>query len=199
MKNGLLVLNVILLVAVAYLFYLQFSNKKGKPDTGNTIAHNSDMPQAPFRIAYFEIDSIDANCEQVIDIRAEINKKQLAINAELENLDKSYREKYINYQDKAAGMTPAQSEQATNDLMQSQENMKNRRALLDKEYNDFVTRRMQEVKSKIEDFLKEYNKDKGYSYIISYEPGLFYLKDTIYDITNDVVKGLNALYGKMKK
>ena len=77
--------------------------------------------------------------------------------------------------------------------------MKNRRSLLDKEYNDFVTRRMQEVKSKIEDFLKEYNRDKGYSYIISYEPGLFYLKDTIYNITRDVVKGLNELYGKKKK
>ena len=199
MKNGLLVLNGILLLAVAYLFYLQFSGKKSKPGSGNTIAHNSDMPKAPFRIAYFEIDSIDANCDQVIDIRSEINKKQMAINAELESLDKSYRDKYMNYQDKASAMTQGQSEQASNDLMQSQENMKSRRMTLDKEYNDFVTRRMQDVKSKIEDFLKEYNKEKGYSYIVSYEPGLFYLKDTIYNITQDVVKGLNAFYGKKKK
>ena len=199
MKNGLLVLNGILLVAVAFLFYLQFSGKKGKPNTGNSGFQNSDMQQAPFRIAYFEIDSIDANCDQVIDIRSEINKKQLAINVELESLDKSYRDKYMNYQDKASAMTQGQSEQASNDLMQSQENMKSRRMTLDKEYNDFVTRRMQDVKSKIEDFLKEYNKEKGYSYIVSYEPGLFYLKDTIYNITQDVVKGLNAFYGKKKK
>lgn len=199
MKNGLLVLNGILLVAVAFLYYLHFSGKKVKPNTGNTFAQNAEMPKSPFRIAYFEIDSIDSNCDQVIDIRSEINKKQLAINVELENLDKSYRDKYMNYQDKASGMTQGQSEQATNDLMQSQENMKSRRMALDKEYNDFVTRRMQEVKSKIEDFLKEYNKDKGYSYIVSYEPGLFYLKDTLYNITNDVVKGLNAMYGKKKK
>ena len=199
MKHGLLALNIILLAAVAFLFYKQYAGNKEKHNPVNIAMNNSAAQQSSFRIAYFEIDSIDSNCEQVIDIRAEINKKQLAINAELESLDKSYREKYVNYQDKAAGMTQAQSEKATNDLMQSQENMKNRRSLLDKEYNDFVTRRMQEVKSKIEDFLKEYNRDKGYSYIISYEPGLFYLKDTIYNITRDVVKGLNELYGKNKK
>ncbi len=69
---------------------------------------------------------------------------------------------------------------------------------LDKTYNDYVTRRMQDVKTKIEEFLKEYNRDKGYSYIVAYEPGLYYYKDTIYNITGDVVKGLNAMYNKKK-
>jgi outer membrane protein len=199
MKHGLLALNGILLAAVAFLFYLQFSGKKTKENPDNNASHNSAAQQASFRIAYFEIDSVDANCDQVKDIRAEISKKQLSINMELERLDKSYRDKFNNYQDKAATMTQLQSEQATNDLLQSQENMKSRRMALDKEYNDFVTRRMQEVKSRIEEFLKEYNRDKGYSYIVSYEPGLFYLKDTLYNITDDVVKGLNAMYGKKKK
>ena len=32
--------------------------------------------------------------------------------------------------------------------------------------------------------------------IISYEPGLFYYKDTAYNITEDLVKGLNEKYKK---
>ena len=72
--------------------------------------------------------------------------------------------------------------------------MKSRKQALDSDYSDFVMRRQNEIKSKIETFLKEYNRTKDYSYIVSYEQGLFYYKDTAYNITADVVKGLNELY-----
>jgi outer membrane protein len=57
-------------------------------------------------------------------------------------------------------------------------------------------RKMKDVKNKIEEYLKTYNNEKGYSYIFAYEPGLFYYRDTMYDITNDVIKGLNDIYKK---
>jgi outer membrane protein len=199
MNKVLLGVNVILLVAVGYLLYVHFSPGKKTTLSGHADSKSNATGDSSFKIAYFEIDSIDANFELVKDIRNEISKKQMSINLELDRLDKSYRDKYNTYQGQASSMTQTQSEQATNDLLTTQEKMKNRKQELDKDYNDFVTRRMQEVKTKIEEFLKDYNKEKGYSYIISYEPGLFYYKDTVYNITNDVVKGLNALYGKNKK
>ena len=55
---------------------------------------------------------------------------------------------------------------------------------------------MKSVKDKIEGFLKEYNASKGYSYIVAHEPGLFYFRDTTYNITKDVIKGLNELHQK---
>ena len=76
--------------------------------------------------------------------------------------------------------------------------IKNRKQQLDQEFNELTMRRQNDIKSKIEDFLKKYNQTKNYSYIVSYEQGLFYLKDTAYNITPDVVKGLNELY-KPKK
>ena len=48
----------------------------------------------------------------------------------------------------------------------------------------------------IEDFMKEYNKDKGYSYIFSNIPDMMYYKDTAYNITADVIRGLNAMHKK---
>jgi outer membrane protein len=83
---------------------------------------------------------------------------------------------------------------ATQDLMKNQEQIKNRKQVLDQDYNDFVMRRQNDIKSKIESFLKEFNKDKKYSYIVSYEQGLFYFKDSTYDITADVLRGLNETY-----
>jgi outer membrane protein len=198
MKNGLLVLNLVLLVAVGYLFYRQFAPASHKSTIQQSGAKDPASSDSPFRIAYFEIDSIDASFDLVKEIRAEISRKQASINLEMDRMDKTYRDKYNKYQGQISTMTEAQSEQATNDLLKTQENMKNRKMELDRDYNDYVTRRMQEVKTKIEDFLKEYNKTKGYSYIIAYEPGLLYYRDTLYNITADVVKGLNAMYGKKK-
>jgi len=54
-----------------------------------------------------------------------------------------------------------------------------------------------DIRKKIEDYLKEYNKTKGFNYIISYEANSFiYIRDTAYNITDDLVNGLNAEYKK---
>ena len=74
------------------------------------------------------------------------------------------------------------------------EDMKNRKQQLDQEYNNYMMTKQNEIKTKIENFLKDYNKTRNYSYIISYEQGLFYYRDTAYNITTDVVKGLNDFY-----
>ena len=57
-------------------------------------------------------------------------------------------------------------------------------------------RKMQDVKAKVEIFLKEYNKNKRYSYILAYEPGFIFYRDSVYNITGDLLKGLNAEYKK---
>ena len=59
-----------------------------------------------------------------------------------------------------------------------------------------------DVHKKISEYLKEYNKNKGFNYIITSEESLIYYKDTVYNITKDVIAGLNADYkakGKTKK
>ena len=54
------------------------------------------------------------------------------------------------------------------------------------------------LKKKIDDYLAIYNKDKGFAYIFSNDPGLMYYKDNAYDITADVIKGLNEAQSAKK-
>jgi outer membrane protein len=197
MRNGLLILNGILVIAVGFLLYKQFNIRKST--TANVISSSdTSTSKNPFRIAYFEMDSIAANFNLVKELKDEMGKRESAINTELDRLDKGYREKVNEYQQKAQTMSQVQSEMATQDLMQTQDQIKNRKQQLDQEYSDFVMRRQNDIKAKIENFLKEYNKTKNYSYIVSYEQGLFYYKDSTYDITADVLRGLNDAY-KTKK
>lgn len=201
MKNGLLVWNVLLTLVAGYLLFTHFSSDKkaasgDKKETGAVAAVNKD-----FRIAYFEMDSIEANFSMVKDVKAELSRKEETMNAEMERLGKNLQEKYNYFQGQAqAGtLTETQSQAASQELKNLDDQMKNRKQLLDQEYSDFVMRRMKDVKTKIEDFLKEYNKEKNYSYIVSYEQGLFYYKDSVYNITADVIKGLNGMYKQGSK
>jgi outer membrane protein len=95
-------------------------------------------------------------------------------------------------------MNEKQSEVAGQEMRALDDQLKNRKQALDAEYGDFVMRRQNEIKSKIEAFLAEYNKEHQYSYIVSYEQGLFYYKDTAYNITADLIKGLNEKFKQDK-
>jgi outer membrane protein len=199
MKNGLLIWNVVLTLVAGYLLFNHFdSGEKSNDPVSKNAGRDSSSSNGPFRIAYFEMDSVENSFQMVKEVKAEISKKEEIINTELNRMDREYKTKLNNYQNQAQTMTQEQSELATQDMMKRQEQMKAAKQSLDQDYNDFLTRRMKDVKTKIEEFLKEYNKTKNYSYIIVYEQGLFYYKDTAYNITADVIKGLNEMY-KTKK
>ena len=57
----------------------------------------------------------------------------------------------------------------------------------------------EDILSRIQNYLKDYNKDGKYSYIFSYEPGFMFYKDSTLNITPDVIAGLNGLYAENKK
>jgi outer membrane protein len=76
--------------------------------------------------------------------------------------------------------------------------IKNRTAELNQTYQTFFMNKQQEIVTLIKNYCKEFNKDRRFSYIIAREPGLFYYTDTAYNVTSDLLKGLNAFYSKKK-
>ena len=80
--------------------------------------------------------------------------------------------------------------------MQMEKTFQNKEQMLNQDLQNESFKRLQEVKKKVEDYLKEYNKDKGYSYVFTSSPDLIYLKDSVYNITSDLIKGLNNQYKK---
>jgi len=194
MKNAALILNAILLVAVAVLFYLHFSSKK--PDH---IAKASDTQvqssaDKTFKIGYFELDTLENNFLLFNDVKEEINQKNEANTREKMKMRQVYQDKVNSYQNKQ--LSQQESEAANTELRNMQEQMGNRAQMLDQDLQDFSMRKQKELRTKIEDFLKNYNKDKGFSFILSNEPNLIFYRDTVYNITADLVKGLNAIYKK---
>lgn len=201
MKNGLLIWNVVLSLVAGFLLIMHFSSKKSNTSSSKKIMGDSTNSGQQFRMAYFEMDSVAANFDLVKNLRTEMSKKEEAINTEMTNLTKAIQQKYTYYQNlaQAGNLSESQSDVASKEMKGMDDEMKNRKQQLDQDYNNFVMTKQNEIKTKIEDFLKEYNKTKSYSYIVSYEQGLFYFRDTAYNITTDVVQGLNQKYKLIKK
>jgi outer membrane protein len=203
MKNGLVALNVILLIAVGVLFYLYFASKKTNSSANSRTERQGSggsmaSPQA-CQIAYFEMDSIAANFEKAKEMKTELEKKEDKINEEMGRLQNNYQQKFVFLQQHGSTMTNAQVEAAKAELGQLEQSIKDTKATLDQEYNSYYVQAQQEILSMIRKFCSEYNKDKKYAIIVSNEPGLIFYKDSTMDITKDLLKGLNEMYVKKKE
>lgn len=201
MQRGLLIWNVILSLVAGFLLFRQFSPAGKNAGSGRVSVSDSLKSEGQFRMAYFEMDSVAANFDMVKEVKTELTKKEEEISREMDGMARNFQQKYQYYQNQAKNgtLTREQSDAASAEIQKMDDDIKARKQQLDQEYNDLMVRRQNEIKTKIEAFLKDYNKSKNYSYIISYEQGLFYFRDTAYNITADVVKGLNQLYKPVKK
>ncbi|WP_018627802.1 OmpH family outer membrane protein [Niabella aurantiaca] len=203
MKNVLLIVNALLVIAVAFLLYKQFSRNtntdKPRHADGLLSKGKDSMLNKAAVFAYIDMDSIQAHYELARNVEREVERKKGAITAELDKMDKSFKAKVGGYQQQSNTMTEEQALAARQDVETTQTQMMEKRQGLMDEFNNFVASKNMSVKKKIEEFLRIFNADKTFSFILAYEPGLFYYKDTAYDITREVVKGLNEQYAREKK
>lgn len=193
---GLSIAIALILIAVV-LFYLQFSsNKQG----GNRNGLAKEAPANNFRIAYFEIDSIESQFEYYKEVSNAIQAKALQNNKQLNQLKEAFGSKYQELQRIAPTLTQAELASKQQELMLMEKTFQSKEQMMNNEMQDESTLKLQDVKRKISDFLKEYNKNRGYAFILGNNSDMLalYYKDTAYDITADVIRGLNELYKKKK-
>lgn len=198
MNKGLLALNIILLVAVVILFVLYFNKKDGTGKVVDRPGIDSAGHLQHTPVAYFDMDSIEANFTEFKKMQAEVVKKEGDINESINQMRSNFQSYYQKLQAQAANLTPRQQDSLGNVLAQMDANIKNKAAELNQNYQSYYMSKQQEIVSMIKNYCKEFNKDRKYSYIIAREPGLFYYTDTAYNVTSELLKGLNAFYNKKK-
>ena len=191
MKSISWVVNGILAVAVIILFVLHFNS-----NTAPTKA--SQMSGDGPKIAYFEIDSIQNSYAFFKEVKSALQVKDMENTKQLTALKNEYIAKYQELQKNGQYLSQAEVANRQQDLVKAEKNYTSKEQQLSQELQEESFKRLQEVKKKIETYLAQYNKNKQFAYILSSNPDLMYYKDTAYDITSDIIKGLNAEY-KPKK
>ena len=198
MRNISTFLSILALVAVGVLYYLYFKGEK--KSVANHSTKQTNAGKGDFRIAYFDIDSLQEKYQYFKDVSGEMKTKEAGLASQMDALQNSYQKRLKELQEKGPTMTQAEGEAAQREVAQMQQKFQQRQMSMEQDLKKHQVDVMTDVRNKIENYLKEYNKEKGYAFILSYEPGfMLYYRDSVYDITNDVIKGLNEQYKKDKK
>ncbi len=199
MKNVSVALNVILLIAVGILYFL-FFNEKGSSATTPKGAKDAVTTSLSTKLAYFDMDSIENRYTYIKEVREQLKAKEQAISGEMNGLKKGYTDRIQQLQAKAQTMSQQEGEAAQAEINQMQQKLQQREAELTQNLQGEQFKMMQDINKNIEEFLKTFNKQKQYAFIFSHQPGDFiYYKDSMCNITSDIVNGLNAAAASAKK
>lgn len=198
-KNLSLVLNIILLAAVGYLYYYNFSGKKTQDVAAKANYGYSGTDSGAKRppLAYVDLDSLNENIVYIKDRRKELENEMKAIDRQQEEGYKNLQEQRDNFLKKGAAITEAEAQSFQEKLMAQQQKIDNQKQQQTQKLNEKSFTIMEDIKKQLREFLTEYNKDKNYMYIFTIGTGLDYMvyKDSSLDITAEVIKGMNT---KMK-
>ena len=198
MKNLSLVLNIVLLAAVAFLYAKVFSSSsKETTVTKTTIKENIGDTSIKAGIAFVELDSLNEKINYIKDRRKELEAEQKAIENEWQNGYRGLENRKNEFLKRGKSITQQEAEQFQGELMQQQQQIDGKKQNSTQNLSEKSYKLMDDIQKKLKDFLNNYNRNKKYQYILTTGTGLDYMlyKDSTFNITDDVIKGMNE---KMK-
>ena len=209
MKNLSLALNAILLLAVAFLYYLHFSSSPSKAkgaEQKETSATAAPIPVKPSEIkasdiVYVNIDTLDAKYQYILDNAKQINGKQAILQNEYQSMTQTFQKEADEAQKAAqAGALSGEALEKVKAQLEQKQNAIGEKQNQLRGLEMDVQRKQMDMLKKLADFLARYNSTAHYRYILPYSSSLtsvLYARADM-DITSDVMKGLNEEYKKSK-
>lgn len=192
-----IVVDVVLVAAVVALFAIFFSNKpaKGTAEPAAVIASGEALP-----IAYLNVDSLLTNYTFAQDASERLMQKQEDARLKLNTKARSLQNEMADFQrklDNNAFLSRERAEKEQQRLIKKQQDLQDLEAKLTEDImleNQTLNKQLADT---LTQFLQTFNADGRYQIILSNTA-----KDNVlmaadqYDITNEVIAGLNKRYKK---
>lgn len=194
MKNISFAINAILLIAVIVLYVKVFSaNKVAKASESQAIMEHNSSSSVNVPIAFVELDSLNDKINYIKERRTELEGEQKSIETEWQNGYRNLENRKNEFLKRGNSITQQEAEKFQGELMQQQQQVDGKKQALTQKLSEKSYKFMDDIQTKLKSFLKEYNKKGTYQYILTTGTGLDYMlyKDSSFNITNDVIKGMN--------
>jgi outer membrane protein len=197
MKNTSLALIVILFIAVAGLYILHFTGKKGNgsgKDGASEGVNNSEL-----RIAYIKVDSLIINYDFAQEMHDGFSRQQEAFSREYGEKRTRFESQAASFQEKVqrGGFLTQESAMRERDRLAGEEQQILK---LDQELSTKLSQIQADNNKQLLDslmnYLKIYNKDKKYTYILN--SGDVLIGDEAHNITKEVLTNMNARFSKAR-
>lgn len=200
MKNLSLILNIVLLIAVIYLYVDKFSGNSSET-TIASMEESSDIALASdLNIAYINSDTLLANYAYFTEITGLLEEKRAKAQTEYTNRAQGLQQEIETFQRTAQGLTMAQGRAKEEELVQKQQTLQVFEQNLSQELMNEESKLTNALYDTISDYLATFGKSRNLNIILTYTKGsgVLYANEGL-DITNEAIKGLNERYTANKK
>lgn len=189
MKNLSLILNAVLLVAVAVLFYLHFAGTKSQSSSAGAV----DLKD--LKIAYIHSDSVLKYYDYFNDTKDKLEAKGKRLDLELQGRAQTLQGEFETYQRNAGSLTPNQARAVEEDLTKKRQNLQMYQESLSQEMALEQEKVTKDLYDRVTSFLTTYGNENGLQVVLKYNAS----SDVLYanqglDLSKVVVSGLNELY-----
>ncbi len=198
MKYVSLVLSVVALILSGILLYQQNSSKKVVTGISSRLDATDSTEAKPVKIAYVDLDSMDARFEYYKVKMEGFEKKKEGLDRQLNNSYQNLDNKRIEFLKKGDAITQAEADAFKREYEQQLQYLENQRRKTEQDVQQEAMVMRDDIFSKINEYLADYSKVRGYTYIFSYSrnANVFLYQDVSNDITDEVIKGLNERFPK---
>ena len=189
MKNLSVILNAVVLLAVAALYYLHFSGTKSqKSSPDSSLAQD-------LKIAYVKSDTVLKYYEYFKTNRDKLESKGKRLDQDLKNRAQSLQGEFESYQRNQGSLTMGQARAVEEDLGKKRQNLQLYQETLSQEMLVDQEKLTKELYDRITSYLKKYGQEKGIQVVLKFDAS----SDVLYggeglDISQDVISGLNEQY-----
>lgn len=191
MKQVSLIINIVLAVALAVLYYFHFSNKTPKEQNqdGATAAIGD------LKIAYINSDTVLKYYDYFKVNREKLEAKGKQMDTDFRNRAQGLQREITSYQNSAGNLTRNQAMAVEEDLAKKQQNLRVYQESLSQELAIEENKLNQELYQRVTAYLKEYGAREGIHAVFKYDvtSDVLFANNTM-DITQQVITGLNDAY-----
>jgi outer membrane protein len=195
MKNFSLILNVVLLLAVAFLYVKVFGGAKPVANTPETNTEADATAERPLRIVYVNADSLLEKYEEFKKQRDVLQKKEKDADASLKAKGRALEQDFLEVQKRVqtGTMSPSEIQREEQRLMQKQQSLAQEQERITKSLLEEGQKINDALQKELLDQLKTLKESEGYDFIFSYSVGgqILVTNDSL-DITQKVLDMLNV-------
>lgn len=189
----------LILAMAAALGFTSCGNNK-ETDASQT-SETTNTETEGLRIAYVELDTLMSQYQLYKDYETVLTRKGTDIQntlaqkqRKLESNAAAMQRKYENN----GFQTRDELERAQQSIQQQEMELQQLAAKLNNEFNEEQARINEEARDSIQAFLKTYNQTKKYDYVMIKAGDNLLIANPRYNITKDIVNGLNKRYSTKK-
>lgn len=204
MKSIQSVILSVLVLAVAGIYILYFTGKNKTTTPAKTAASapgTTSGVQQQISVAYIDLDTLKEYYDYFKLKSEEMDREKQRIENEIQGGLNKLEKDRVDFLKRGESITQVEAETFQREYQNRYQQLGQKQQSMQNQHLENQAKALDEIQKRINDYLVEYNKSAKYNFIFSTGEGnlTLYYKDSAFNITRDVIKGLNEIYRKTKK